>query len=142
MANELKADRIMNIGLGFLASKALLSAVELGLFTALAREPGDLAALRSRLGLHPRAAEDFLDALVALGFLRREGGTYHNTPESDLYLDEQKSSYVGGFLKMGSRRMFRAWSRLTDALRTGQPQIGKESGDFFDIAYADPAERR
>ena len=61
----------MEVGLGFWSSKVLLSAIEMGLFTELAKHPEDLAGLRSRLGLHPRSAHDFLDALVALGFLQR-----------------------------------------------------------------------
>jgi hypothetical protein len=42
------------------------------------------------LGLHPRSAQDFFDALVALGFLNRIDGKYHNTPETDLFLDKRK----------------------------------------------------
>jgi DNA-binding IclR family transcriptional regulator len=70
------AERIIALGTGFLGSKALLSAVELGVFTELAKEPLPLEVLRDRIGLHPRSARDFLDALVALGMLRREDGRY------------------------------------------------------------------
>src|SRR5579863_9232036 len=78
--------RIMQLGLGFWGSKTLLSAVEIGLFTELAAggENGD--SLSARLGLHPRSARDFLDSLLALGMLRREGNVYSNTPECDLFL--------------------------------------------------------
>src|SRR5688500_14727882 len=78
--------RIMQLGSAFWGSKTLLSAVELGLFTALAAGPLDAEALRDRLGLHPRSARDFFDALVALGMLEREDGRYRNTPETDLFL--------------------------------------------------------
>lgn len=60
-------EHILQIGLGFWASKTLLSAIEMELFTELARGPESLEAVQSRLGLHPRSARDFLDALVALG---------------------------------------------------------------------------
>ena len=66
---------ILELGMGFWASKTLLSAVELGLFTELADGPLDAEALRARLGLHPRGARDFLDALVALGMLRARRAT-------------------------------------------------------------------
>ena len=46
-------DQIMQIGMGFMASKTLLSAVELELFTELAKHPEELPALSARLGLHP-----------------------------------------------------------------------------------------
>ena len=41
-----------------------------------ARARSTRAALRERLGLHPRSARDFFDALVALGMLERDNGTY------------------------------------------------------------------
>ena len=67
-------EHIMQIGMGFWASKTLLSAVEMEVFTELAKHPEDLATLTGRLGLHPRSSRDFLDSLVALGFLDRKDG--------------------------------------------------------------------
>lgn len=56
---QLKPDGILQLGMGFWGSKALLSAVELGVFTGLAQEPMDAEALRKHLGLHPRDTKDF-----------------------------------------------------------------------------------
>lgn len=133
-------DRILEVGLGFWSSKVLLSAVEMALFTALAEQPGDLAGLQARFGLHPRSAADFLDALVALGFLQREAGVYRNTPATDLFLDKRKPGYVGGILEMASRRLYRFWDHLPEALRTGEKQNEAKYGgdDFFATIYADP----
>lgn len=78
---------IFNLGVGFWASKTLLSAVELGLFTELAKGRANLRTLSQRLGLHDRSARDFLDALVALNLLERQDGIYSNTKETDLFLD-------------------------------------------------------
>jgi SAM-dependent methyltransferase len=131
--------KIMQLGVGFWGSKALLSAIELGLFTALARGPRDAETLRLQLGLHPRSARDFFDALVALGMLRRTGTRYANTPETALFLDRNKSSYVGGILEMANARLYRFWGSLTDGLRTGNAQNEAKTGeDFFGTLYADP----
>ena len=136
-------ERILQVGLGFWASKTLLSAVELGVFTALAERPGGLEEVRDRLGLHPRSAADFLDALVALGFLEREGGVYENAPDADRFLDRRKPDYIGGFLEMASGRVFRFWGDLTEALRTGAPQSEAKGGEsLFDALYTDPERRR
>lgn len=131
--------KIMQLGVGFWGSKALLSAIELGLFTVLARGSLDAETLRLQLGLHPRSARDFFDALVALGMLRRTGTRYANTPETALFLDRNKSSYVGGILEMANARLYRFWGSLTDGLRTGNAQNEAKTGeDFFGTLYADP----
>jgi hypothetical protein len=113
-------DTIMQVGLGFWASKTLLSAIEMEVFTELAGHAEDLNTLQDRLGLHPRSARDFLDALVALGFLQRVNGKYSNTPSIDKFLDRRKPSYVGGILEMANRRLYPFWGNLTAALRTGE----------------------
>jgi O-methyltransferase domain/Dimerisation domain len=135
-------DRIMQTGLGFWGSKTLLSAVEMGLFTELAHGPEELHRLAGRLGLHPRSARDFLDALVALGFLHRNDGTYSNTAETDLFLDRRKPNYIGGILEMANARLYGFWGRLTEGLRTGLPQneIRDDcASEPFAKLYADPA---
>ncbi len=133
-------EKILQTGLGFWASKTLLSAVEIELFTELAKHPEDLDTITGRLGLHPRGARDFLDALVALGFLQRKEGIYSNTPETDLFLDRNKPSYVGGILEMANNRLYPFWSSLTEALRTGEQQNEARAGDdMFAKLYADPA---
>ncbi|MGE3295664.1 MAG: methyltransferase, partial [Geminicoccaceae bacterium] len=132
-------DGIMQLGVGFWSAKTLLSAVELGLFTALAERPGSRDELQRRLGLHPRAAADFLDALVALGMLERQDGVYRNTPATERYLDRAKPSYIGGLLEMVNERLYSFWGGLTEALRTGIPQNeARHGGDFFAALYADP----
>src|SRR5258706_9844807 len=98
-------EHILQVGFGFWASRTLLSAVEMELFTELAKQPRTLEDLQGRMGLHPRSARDFLDALVSLGFLQREGGTYANTPETGLFLDKAKPSYIGGFILEGKPRL-------------------------------------
>ena len=96
--------------------------------------------LRERLGLHPRSATDFFDALVALGMLERHNGRYANTPASEVFLDRAKPSYIGGILEMANARLFGFWGSLTEGLRTGAPQNEiKDDRDFFGALYADAA---
>jgi hypothetical protein len=134
-------EHILQIGLGFWASKTLLSAVEMGLFSELAHRPGNLEEVSGRIGLHPRSARDFLDALVALGLLERRDGEYFNTPETELFLDKRKPSYIGGVLEMANARLYGFWAHLTEGLRTGLPQNEVRGGgaSTFEMLYADPA---
>jgi hypothetical protein len=136
-------EAILQLGFAFWGSKTLLSAIELGVFEALTAGPARAEELRDRLGLHERSTRDFLDALVALGMLRRDDGLYANTPETELFLDPAKPSYVGGILEMANARLFGFWNSLSEGLRTGLPQNeAKAGGNFFEVLYSDPARLR
>jgi SAM-dependent methyltransferase len=136
---------ILQLGFGFWASKTLLSAVDLGLFTLLAGGPLTGGEISDRLQLRSRAVFDFLDGLVALGMLEREGsgaeGRYANTPDTAAFLDKDGPHYVGGMLEMANARLYPFWGGLSEALQTGQPQNEiKHSGrSMFEELYADEA---
>jgi hypothetical protein len=136
---DVAPDAIFRIANAFKGARVLLSAAELGVFAALAERPLDREALRRRIGIAERGARDFFDALVAMGMLcRDDAGRYGNTPETDRYLDPRKPSYVGGQLSLIDARQTAPWSRLTEALRTGEPQSGERGVANFDAYYSDP----
>jgi hypothetical protein len=143
--DEVDPSHIMQVGMGFFASKTLLSAVELEVFTHLNSGPLTGEEIGERLGLHPRGIYDFLDTLVALGLLQRTGdgpgGRYENTPDTAVFLDKQSPAYIGGILEMANSRLYPFWGGLTDALQTGQPQneIKHTGASMFDELYSDPA---
>ena len=124
--------RLLQLGFGFWGPRALLSAVELGVFSILAKGPLSEPELSEQVGLHPRAARDFLDTLVALQLLERKAGKYRNVPDADAFLDRAKPTYVGGLLEMAAKRLYPFWGSLTEALRTGNPQNEiKGGGDLL-----------
>ena len=143
MTAPLDPKTILDVGFGFWSSKVLLSAVELGVFTELARGGRTRDELGAALGLHPRGSMDLFDALVALGFLQREShgerAIYMNTALTDHFLDRAKPSYVGGMLEMLEARLYRYWGDLTEALRTGKPQneIKHTGAPMFATLYSD-----
>ena len=138
-------DAILQTAFGFWNSKVLLTAVTFDLFTKLGQRQLAGAQIGKELGLHPRGVADFLDALVAMRFLEREGDgadtKYFNTPATALYLDRQNPRYIGGILEMLNARLFKYWHDLPEALRTGQPQNETKHGEkgIFDELYADPS---
>ena len=145
MSQRPDPSQIMQVGMGFWASKTLLSAVELELFTHLDGEALSGGELQDRLGLHPRATYDFLDTLVALRFLERCGegsdARYRNTAETAAFLDKQSPTYIGGILEMSNARLYQFWGDLTEALRTGKPQneIKQTGKPMFEELYSDQA---
>jgi hypothetical protein len=117
----LSSDRIYDIAGGFRASEILLSALELGLFTELAKGPRSCGQLLRTLGLDERVARDFLDMLVALDLLRREGAgsdaIYVNSRESDHFLDCNSPAYIGAELGAANLRLAPLWKELAASLR-------------------------
>jgi hypothetical protein len=142
---QLDPSHIMQVGSGFWASKTLLSAVELQLFTHLGAEAMTGEEIGDRAGLHQRGIYDFLDTLVALRFLERDGdgaaGRYRNTAETAAFLDQRNPTYIGGILEMFNARLYQFWAGLTEALRTGAPQneIKHTGRAMFEELYNDPA---
>lgn len=143
MSTQPSAGRIEQVAFGFMASKVLFGAIEFGVFSELAKQPLDGQALTERLGLHPRGARDFLDALVALGILERRGELYANTTETDFYLDRVKPTYIGNLFEMWNVRAYPFWGSLADGLRTGKPQNEIKGGeDLFSALYLNPERLR
>jgi len=141
--NRITPDKIMQIGMGFWASKTLLTAVNMNLFTHLAKQPMSGLEIKSKLGLNERSLYDFLDTLVALGFLNRTGlledAVYSNTVDTDVFLDKNKPSYIGGILEMSNNRLYPFWGDLEECLKTGKPQNESKNGgnSIFEAIYAD-----
>lgn len=140
---ELDPSHIMQTATAFWVSKVLLTAVEFDLFTVLNNDAMTAALLGDKLGIHPRGIYDFFDALVAAGFLQREGdgpeGKYRNTPNSAAFLNRNSPTYIGGMPEMLNARLFGFWNHLGEALRTGQPQneIKHTGKPIFEEIYAD-----
>lgn len=135
--------KIMQVGMGFWASKTLLTAVNMKLFTLLAKGKLSGQEIQKELGLHKRSLFDFLDTLVALGFLNRSGlkdsAMYSNSEDSDLFLDKNKLSYIGGILEMANNRLYPFWNNLEEGLKTGKLQNEAKGGgkSIFEEIYAD-----
>jgi hypothetical protein len=141
-AKKVDPSHIMQIGMGFWASKTLLTAVKLELFTLLAIRPLSAKEIKYEKCLHGRGLYDFLDSLVALGFLQKNGNksaaVYSNSADTDLFLDKNKISYMGGMLEMANNRLYPFWNFLEEGLRTGAPQNEIRTGrlSLFEEIYS------
>ncbi len=148
MQTQPNPSKILQMGMGFWASKTLLTAVKLGVFTELNGTGKTGQELGGLLGLHERGIADFFDALVSLGFLEREGqgntALYRNTVETALFLNQSSPQYIGGILEMANDRLYPIWGDLEEGLKTGLPQseIKHTGKHFFEDLYADPEKLR
>jgi hypothetical protein len=138
---------IMEIGSGFWSSKVLLSALKFELFTHLASK-GTMTGEQIKKDFNWKCTErnvfDFLDILTGFGFLNREGvletAIYSNGRDTNVFLDKNKSSYIGGILEMMNERLYAFWGNLEEGLLTGAPQNETKVGEnLFDKLYTDAA---
>lgn len=141
--------RIMQIGMGFWASKTLLAAVRFNLFTLLASQPLSAEEIKKKLKLDctTRHVFDWLDTLVSLDFLERKGllheALYSNAADTNTFLDKNKPTYMGGILEMSNNRLYKFWNDLEEGLLTGKPQNEsmhnpQHNMEFFNELYKDP----
>jgi SAM-dependent methyltransferase len=118
------AEPLLHMAVDFYRWRTVQFALELDLFTQLTGVPHTEAQVRDRFGLADRGARDFLDALVAVGLLDRDGETYEATSLASEFLDRGTPSYLGRFLAIADAR----WAEVGPALRTGEPQNGAQAG--------------
>lgn len=128
-------------------SCALQAAVKLKIFTVLGEESRTADEVTAAIGGTGRGTAMLLNALTAMGILRREGKSYRNTPEARNLLVEDAPAYVGHII-IHHHHLMSSWNRLAEAVRTGKPQRPAVSRDetavreSFILGMCDIARRR
>ncbi|MDQ3968044.1 MAG: hypothetical protein M3275_06575 [Thermoproteota archaeon] len=131
----LSPDPIFQTLIGYWASKALMAAVELGLFTKLlGGRQVTLNGLQKGLGMEARPTGVFASSLASLGLLQvtktEEGSEdlFANSPVSEKFLDKSKDSYMGGIITMFDKRLYKAWDKLVESPQTNKPVNTADGG--------------
>lgn len=113
---------LMQLSIGFWSFKALATAHELGLFARLSDTDGHtIDELAEMLDVDQRPTELLVTACASIGLLERRDGRYVNSALADEYLVPGKAYSFGGWVQMLDRRLYPAWGRLTEAVRTNRP---------------------
>ena len=122
--------RLQRISKAFWESAALMSAVELDIFTAIARGHTQIASLARAVDIDDIQAERLLTALVAMELLTRTNDEFANAADVDRFLDRDKPTYAGPWMLFGKPR-WNAWGELTEHLRVRQ-QDQRQLGMYDD----------
>ncbi|MCU1280128.1 MAG: methylase involved in ubiquinone/menaquinone biosynthesis [bacterium] len=133
---------------GYLMSSVLFTAVELALFDALAEEPRDAASLAARLDASPEGVRRLLSALCAFGLCRRDGdGRFANSELATAALTSGAPGSIVPTVLHHRRHLFDLFARLTDGVRSGEPQLeawrfagGDTTGSCYDVLARHPEE--
>lgn len=138
-------ERIMEMAWGFAPSRALVAAIDIGLFTEIAGGKNTLAGLQQATGASQRGLRMLLEAMLALGLLKRQGAgngaRYSLPPDVDAFLVEDRAGYQGEFIRLHSNLIEDHWRKLTDCVRTGRPVVAvdiPEEGAPFWQQLVDP----
>jgi SAM-dependent methyltransferase len=115
-------DAIFQLASGFMAAKHLFIANEIGLFATLAEGPATLDRLAERSGITRPRVRILADALVALGLIECHSGQYQNGPVAAAFLSGKGSVDLRPFLRFWNHLSYPMWTRLEEAVRTGQGQ--------------------
>jgi predicted O-methyltransferase YrrM len=145
---SISPDPIFQTVTGFWASKALMAAVELELFTKLSGgKQMTLKELQQALEMEARPTDIFASALASLGLLqvtKKEGSErlFSNSPVSEMFLDKSKASYMGEIITMFDKRLYKAWDKLVESLKSNKPVNAADGGgaeSIFDQAKSKQA---
>lgn len=132
---------ILNYIEAFRRSKAMFTAVRLGIFDRLEEKPQSAADLATELSVNERALTRLMAACVALGLLARKSDVFHNTPSTSHYLVNTSPYSFAGYIQYSDESLFRLWSHLDDAVREGSNRWEQAFGSrdaLFDYYYRDP----
>ncbi len=136
------AEQISDIAFAFMGSKALFSALHVGLFTALADEGLSVADVAEKTGLDADRATTLLTALTSLGLVFRDddGKTYRNSPAAEAFLVNGRKYDFGDYLRLQiDKQMYPFLTQLEDAL-TGDLDADKVAS--YSDWFSDPDEAR
>ncbi|MEU4563488.1 class I SAM-dependent methyltransferase [Actinoplanes sp. NPDC023936] len=113
-------ERLNGLMQAYKSTSLLRTAVELGVFDALADGPATADALAGRLGTHPRGTRILLDAMVAISLAGIDGDAYHLPPGAEQFLVSKSPQYLGDMTKViSSDWEWDALKRLPEAVRHG-----------------------
>ncbi len=127
---------ILQVATGFWASQALLTAVDLRVFTILFGGPKTAAEVALETGADPAGIEALLDANCALGFVHRNGDRYRNDESSNAYLVEGSPGSYVELVRFMKDPLYSIWQGLSDTIRKGAPPEPPGGRGQIEIALA------
>lgn len=123
---EIKSSEdIREIANSFRESRVLLTAVELRIFTLLDKHMIPSEEIAKKTNADTRATDRLMNALCAMGFLKKVHGKFYNTDMSSKYLVEGKPDFMGNLYH--TNNLWDTWTHLTDSVIKGSSAIGNKS---------------
>ena len=110
-------DDVVEMIRGFMPSRAVLTALELDIFTAVGAG-GTAEQIARKVQCAPRATEMLLNVLVSLKLLEKQEGTYRNSPVAARFFVEGTPDSART-AQLHIANLWQRWSTLTEAVKEG-----------------------
>ncbi len=130
---RLDTTRLQKIAQAYWESAALMAAVELEIFTAIAHGHDTIPAVAKSIGITERNAERILTVLAAMTLLSREGERFTNAPDVQRFLVKDGERYAGPWILFTKPR-WTAFGELSDRLRRKEEN---KLGAYVDFSVDD-----
>ncbi|MBZ5627043.1 MAG: methyltransferase domain-containing protein [Acidobacteriia bacterium] len=123
---------ILDAAWGFAVTRVLTTAIELDVFTAIARGRTTLEDLAKETSSSPRGLSMLLNALIALKYLDVRAGRHSLSPVSAAFLTKTSPHYIGGYVLHNTGDSWSPWAQLSEVVRRGTPARQSVHGDQAD----------
>jgi len=124
--NEVKSpEDIRELANAFRASRVLLSAIELKIFTLLDKNMMTSDEVATKTNADTRATDRLMNVLCGMGVLKKVKGKFYNTDLSSKHLVEGKPEFMGNLYH--TNNLWNSWSHLTDSVLRGSSIKGDQN---------------
>lgn len=138
---DMKTERMTDIALAFKQSGAILAAIELELFTHIARGAGTVEEVAAALGLEAEKADRLLTACKSMRLVREVGGRHENFSDVERYLVKDSRTYFGDYLDYIAHRDYSAWEHIAGNL-TAVAETNEDDDRTYVSVMQDPQKAR
>ena len=124
--NEIKsAEDIRELANAFRESRALLTAIELKIFSVIDKHLLTSDEVAKKINADSRAVDRLMNALCEMGFLKKVHGKFYNSDLSSKYLVESKPDFMGNLYH--TNNLWNSWSNLTESVIKGTSVISNKN---------------
>jgi len=112
----------------FHKTEALKAAIQLEIFTAIGEGNQTAAAIARRCQTAERGTRILCDALVIMGFLKKDASSYSLTQDSAVFLDRKSPAYLGSAIQfLVAPQALEGFQKLAAAVRKGGTVVDHDS---------------
>ncbi len=137
----MKTERMTDIALAFKQTGAILAAIELELFTHIARGAGTLGEIAAALNMDEEKADRLLTACKSIKLVREVNGRHENFSDVERYLVKDSKTYFGDYLDYMAHRDYGAWEHIATNL-TAVAETNEDDDRTYLSLMQDPEKAR